>query len=403
MKLKHRDRLVKRMGIVLVTALVACSCTGQVLPILKSSEIICGAERTSEYLPLISGVDVGIVANPTSRIGNVHLVDSLVKAGINVKKVFAPEHGFRGEAEAGDTIVGGIDKGTGLKVVSLYGTHKKPTPEDLLGIKVLLFDIQDVGVRFYTYISTLHYVMEACAEADLPLIVLDRPNPNAFYVDGPVLEPDFKSFVGMHPVPVVYGMTIGEYARMINGEGWLGKGLRCGLSVISCTGWDHQTEYILPVKPSPNLPDQASVYLYPSLCFFEGTPVSIGRGTPFPFKVYGHPELDGVFEFTPVPNPGASLHPLHEGRVCRGKDLRIEGLALLAARPGLILEWLIETYEAFPDKEKFFNAYFDTLAGTAGLRKMIISGKLQDEIRDSWEPGIRQFLKVRERYLLYPD
>lgn len=402
----HSGRKFKRIAVILSAAVIVCSCTGQVLPTLRRSDIVCGADRTGEYLPLMAGADIGVVANPTSRIGKVHLVDSLLKAGVRVRKVFAPEHGFRGEAEAGDTIKSGIDRATGLPVVSLYGDHKKPKPEDLEGISMMVFDIQDVGVRFYTYISTLHYVMEACAEADVPVVVLDRPNPNGFYVDGPVLEPKFRSFVGMHPVPVVYGMTIGEYAQMINGEGWLEKGVKCRLTIIPCTGYDHQTEYILPVRPSPNLPDQTAVYLYPSLCFFEGTPVSVGRGTPFPFKVYGHPDFSGSFEFTPRPVPGASLHPILEGKVCRGRDLRVEGLALLMARPGLILDWLIGAYEEYNnymDKDKFFTGYFDTLAGTETLRKMIISGKSEDEIRDTWEPGIREFLKIRDRYLLYAD
>ncbi len=382
---------------------LAVSGPAQVMPGLKTGTVTCGAERTGEYTSLLRDACVGVVANPTSRIGSRHLVDSLLGLGVNIVRVFAPEHGFRGEAEAGEDILGGKDVKTGLAVVSLYGNHRKPTAEDMKGLEWMVFDIQDVGVRFYTYISTLHYVMEACAEYSVPLLVLDRPNPNGFYVDGPVLDTAFRSFVGMDPVPVVHGLTIGEYAVMVNEEGWLGNGRKCQLNVIRCLGWDHQTEYILPVKPSPNLPDQVSVYLYPGLCFFEGTVFSVGRGTRSPFQVYGHPDAKGSFSFTPVSIPGVSLRPPHEGKVCYGSDLRIAGVQQVAESQRLMLDWVIEAYRDFGKKEIFFNNYFNTLAGTDQLRKQITEGKPVSDIRKSWEKGLVQYRQIRKKYLLYPD
>lgn len=379
------------------------SLQSQTIQGLKQSGIACGADRTSVYLDLIKGRNVGLVANPTSRVGSVHLLDTLLHSGVRVLKVFAPEHGFRGEGEAGAEIRDGRDSVTGLPVISLYGNHKKPTPSDLSGLDLIIFDIQDVGVRFYTYISTLHLVMEACAEGGKPLLVLDRPNPNGFYIDGPVLDTAFRSFVGMHPVPVVHGMTVGEYARMINGERWLPNGMQCSLNVISCTGYDHQTEYILPVKPSPNLPNQVSVYLYPSLCFFEGSIFSVGRGTAFPFQVYGHPELSGNFSFTPVSLPGISLHPLYENKICRGRDLREEGINEFSKSPGLIIEWLIDAWNGMDRSAGFFTKYFDTLAGTDQLRNQIIRGVPAEEIRSGWKPGLRKYREMRAKYLLYED
>ncbi len=373
----------------------------QIFPGLRQSAVTCGAGRTGEYLDLVRGKNIGLVANPTSRIGQVHLLDTLVRSGIKVAKVFAPEHGFRGEGEAGAKISDGLDPVTGIPVVSLYGNHKKPTPEDLKGLDLVIFDIQDVGVRFYTYISTLHLVMEACAEQGVPVIVLDRPNPNGFCIDGPVLDATFKSFVGMHPVPVLHGMTIGEYAQMINGERWLAGGIQCGLQVIPCLGYDHHTEYVLPVKPSPNLPGQISVYLYPTLCFFEGTVISIGRGTAFPFQVYGHPDMKDGFSFTPVSIPGASAHPLHENKVCHGRDLRKAGIAEIAQKPGLRLEWIIDAWQKMNRSGSFFIGYFDTLAGTDQLRLQIQQGKSAYEIRETWKEGLRKFRVTRSRYLLY--
>jgi uncharacterized protein YbbC (DUF1343 family) len=383
--------------------LLSVEIKAQMMPGLKQSAVICGADRIMELKDELKGKITGVVANPTSRSGDVHLVDKLLAEGVQVKKVFAPEHGFRGEAEAGEEIRDGKDPKTGLQVISLYGNHKKPTPEDLAGLNLIIFDIQDVGVRFYTYISTLHYVMEACAENHVPLMILDRPNPNGFYVDGPVLDSAFRSFVGMDPVPVVHGMTIGEYSSMVNGEGWLGQGRKCQLRVVPCKGWDHQTEYILPVKPSPNLPNQVSIYLYPSTCFFEGTVFSLGRGTEFPFQVYGHPDIKGDFSFTPVSIPGVSLKPVLEGKVCYGKDLRPTGVATVARERGLILEWILDAWNGYGRKEGFFIPYFNTLAGTDLLKKQIISGKSADQIRESWKPGLEKFIKIRQKYLLYPD
>ena len=386
--------------------ILLCSVTGiqaQLFPGLKQSRVVCGAERMGLYLPGIAGKNIGLVANPASRVGPLHLLDTLLRSGVQVQKVFAPEHGFRGEEEAGATIRDGKDPMTGIQVISLYGNHKKPTPADLNGIDAVIFDIQDVGVRFYTYISTLHLVMEACAGEGKPVIILDRPNPNGFYIDGPVLDTAFKSFVGMHPVPVVHGMTIGEYARMINGEKWLQNGMQCDLTIIPCMGYDHFTEYILPVKPSPNLPNQLSVYLYPTLCFFEGSVISIGRGTGFPFQVYGHPALPGDFKFTPKSIPGTSLHPPLENKLCSGRDLRRDGLAELSKNPGLMIEWLIDTYRKSNLKAGFFNGYFDTLAGGKQLRTQIESGVSAPEIRKSWQPGLQKFQKMREKYLLYED
>ncbi len=389
---------------ILLVGMVAGGLTdAQVMPGLKTATITCGAERTGEYLGLLANACVGVVSNPTSRAGDVHLVDLLLGNGIRVNKVFAPEHGFRGEAEAGEVIRDGKDSKTGLPVVSLYGNHKKPTPDDLAGIDWMVFDIQDVGVRFYTYISTLHYVMEACAENSVPLLVLDRPNPNGFYIDGPVLDTAFRSFVGMHPVPVVHGMTIGEYARMINGEGWLTSGITCRLTVVPCAGYDHQTEYVLPVKPSPNLPNQTSVYLYPGLCFFEGTIVSIGRGTPFPFQVYGHPNLKGDFTFIPVSIPGVVQRPLHEGVTCHGTDLRQTGLSRVSGQKCLVLDWLIDAYKELGKKDEFFIKYFNTLAGSATLKEQIIAGQSAEAIRQSWARDLDRFRPVRAKYLLYPD
>jgi uncharacterized protein YbbC (DUF1343 family) len=375
----------------------------QVMPGLKQGKILCGAERMDEYLPLLKGRGVGLVANPSSRVKDVHLLDTLLGMGVRVIRIFAPEHGFRGEGEAGADIRDGRDPMTGLPVISLYGNHRKPTGADLDSVDVMVFDIQDVGVRFYTYISTLHLVMEACSERQVPVIVLDRPDPNGFYVDGPVLDTAFRSFVGMDPVPVVHGMTIGEYARMVNGEGWLEHGMRCDLKVIPCLGYDHLTEYVLPVKPSPNLPNQVSVYLYPSLCFFEGTDVSLGRGTTFPFQVYGSPAMKGDFSFTPHSIPGASLHPPHEGKLCHGRDLRTTGVGRIAGHPGLVLDWLMDAYRQVGDKGKFFNGYFDTLAGTDQLRKQIESGVPVQKIKAGWKPGLEKYLKIRSKYLIYGD
>ncbi|MDX8552627.1 DUF1343 domain-containing protein [Tenacibaculum sp. 1B UA] len=384
--------------------------------VIKKEEpktIKTGTDRTDQYLPLLKNKNIAIVANQTSALqvlqraevaSNVmgskqithHLVDYLHNyEGINVQKVFAPEHGFRGKADAGEAIADGKDVKTGIPIISLYGKNKKPSPEQLNGIDVLVFDIQDVGARFYTYISTLHYVMEACAEANIPVILLDRPNPNGHYIDGPILEPEHKSFVGMHPVPVVYGMTIGEYGKMINGEKWLTNGIQCDLTVIPLENYTHQSTYSLPIKPSPNLPNDISINLYPSLCFFEGTNVSAGRGTDKQFQIYGSPFLEkSDYSFTPQPNGGAK-HPKHKEKMCFGEDLSASERLV-----NLNLSWLVKAYKQSPKKD-FFNAFFTKLAGTKKLQQQIEQGLLEEEIKESWQQGLNDFKKIREQYLLY--
>jgi len=362
---------------------------------------IPGANQIELYKPLLEGKSVAIVANQTSMIGPVHLVDKLISEGITIKVIFAPEHGFRNMADAGETIENGKDLKTGIRIISLYGNHLKPTSDDLSGIDVVVFDIQDVGTRFYTYISTLHYLLESCAENNVPCMILDRPNPNGFYFDGNILDTTYRSFVGMDPVPVVHGMTVGEYAQMANGEGWLKHGVKCRLTVIKCRNYSHSTLYDLPVKPSPNLPNMTSVYLYPSICFFEGTTLSLGRGTEFPFQVFGSPELpDRGFSFTPESVPGAKNPPL-KGIKCYGTDLRDALKMKLLPDPKLNLDWLIGAYNDFPDKEKFFNSYFDVLAGGPALREQIQKGMTSVQISATWKEGIEKFGRLRQKYLLY--
>jgi len=382
--------------LILSVLLIVSSCKGT-----EKNQILTGADQPELYRSLLEDKAVGIVANQTSITGGIHLVDMLVKMGIDIKVIFAPEHGFRDLADAGESIEDGKDESTGITVTSLYGSHFKPTPEDLKGIDVVVFDIQDVGARFYTYISTLHYVMEACAENNVKCIVLDRPNPNGYYFDGNIADTARRSFVGMHPVPIVHGMTVGEYAGMVNGEGWLGEGMKCDLTVIKCRNYTHDSLYVLPVKPSPNLPNQTSIYLYPSICFFEGTNISLGRGTAFPFQVYGSPELpDKGFSFTPESVPGAKNPPLL-GQKCFGKDLRNTIQDKIVPAPRLNLEWVIEAYRDYPDKEKFFTSYFDVLASGTTLREQIIQGMSGDEIRATWQEGLTAFGKIRYKYLLY--
>jgi len=360
-----------------------------------------GASRIELYRDLIEGKSVAVVANQTSMCGQTHLVDNLLSIGINVKVILSPEHGFRNLADAGETIENSKDPNTGVSVISIYGNHMKPSSEDLRGINVVIFDIQDVGARFYTYISTLHYILEACAENSIKCLVLDRPNPNGFYFDGNILDTAYSSFVGMHPVPVVHGMTVGEYAQMVNGEGWLKGGMKCDLSVIKCKNYDHKTYYTLPVRPSPNLPNQNAVYLYPSICFFEGTSLSLGRGTLFPFQVFGSPELpDRGFSFTPESVPGAKNPPLL-GVKCYGTDLREAIKMKLVPRGELNLDWIISAYNDFPDKEKFFIPYFDVLAGGPVLREQIQKGMTAKQIRATWQDGLKKFAEIRKKYLLY--
>jgi uncharacterized protein YbbC (DUF1343 family) len=361
---------------------------------VKAQNIVLGAERTDTYLPILKNKKVDVVGNQTSMIANTHLVDSLLSLGIDLVKVFSPEHGFRGKADAGAIIEDGIDSKTGIPIISLYGNNKKPTREQLQGIDILVFDIQDVGVRFYTYISTLHYVMEAAAESNIKVIVLDRPNPNGHYIDGPILDTSFQSFVGMHPIPIAHGMTIGEYAKMINGENWIAT--KCELIVIEMENYTHNTNYDLPIKPSPNLPNARAVNLYPSLCLFEGTTISIGRGTDYPFQHFGAPYLESNYSFMPKNGEG-SKYPKHEDIVCFGTDLRFQDNYLTTIN----LNWLIEAYKQCDEKEEFFTDFFDKLAGTDQLRLQIIEGKNQKEIKGSWKDGLEEFKKIRRKYLIY--
>ena len=365
--------------------------------IVLLKEIKTGAENFDAYLPLLKDKKIGIVTNQTGILSDkTHLVDFLISKKINLTKIFAPEHGFRGTADAGELIKDGKDTKTGLTIISLYGDNKKPKSEQLAGIDILIFDLQDVGARFYTYISSLHYVMESCAENNIELIVLDRPNPNGNIVDGPILEAAFKSFVGMHEVPTIHGMTIGEYAKMINGEKWLKNEINCNLKIIPCLNYNREMLYSLPVKPSPNLPNDQAINLYPSLCLFEGTNVSVGRGTEKQFQVYGSPFLPKTnFSFTPVPNFGAK-DPTHNGKLCYGEDLsKIDKIKQLE------LKWLINAYKITFDKSKFFNAFFTKLAGTKKLQQQIEAGNSEVEIRKSWESGLAGFKTMRSKYLIY--
>lgn len=373
---------------------------------VATSSISPGANQTAAYFSHLKNKKIGMVVNNTSTIGQKLSVDSLVAAGFSPSKIFAPEHGFRGESSNGASISNNIDEKTGIPIISLYGKHLKPSADDLNGLDLVIFDIQDVGARFYTYISTLHYVMEACAENNIPLLVLDRPNPNGFYIDGPILEPAFKSFIGMHPVPIVYGMTIGEYAQMINGEKWLKDGLNCDLTVIPVANYTHNNQYTLPVKPSPNLNTQQAILLYPSLCMFEGTVISQGRGTYTPFQILGAPALAGKFSYAFMPQsiPGMSENPIHLGQNCFGLDLSKEKTGGL-----LNLDLLLMLYKAYPNKKAFFEnknypqmGNFDKLAGTASLKQQIIQGKSARAIRKSWEPALSRFKLIRKKYLIYP-
>jgi len=424
----------------MLVLIISISCKGQeknfnVETTIEESEVatypVVGANQTTAYLPFLRDKRVGIVANQTSVVfkpdnfifmedywdessrsyqqrqtqrwvfsKRTHLVDSLLAHHIQVTKVFAPEHGFRGTADAGEVIKDGKDSKTGLPIISLYGSNKKPTPEQMKDLDVLIFDIQDVGARFYTYISTLHYVMEACAEAGVPLLILDRPNPNIHYIDGPILEPAHQSFVGMHPIPVVHGMTIAEYAQMINGEGWLENGVQCELEIVPVKDYNRNTTYKLPIKPSPNLPNDKAINLYPSLCFFEGTPLSEGRGTTMQFQVFGSPTLPKdkyPFTFTPKPNEGAS-NPKFNGQLCFGKDLRNE-----ENLDHLNLQWLIDAYHNSGKQTPFFTNFFTTLAGTKTLQQQIENGLNNEQIRASWKPGLEKYDGMRRAYMIYGE
>jgi len=367
-------------------------------------KIVVGADQTESYLPVLKNKNVAIVANPTSCIGSVHLVDTLKSLGVSISCVFAPEHGFRGKAEAGELIGNDIDKATGVKIVSLYGTHKKPTKEDLLKVDIIIFDIQDVGVRFYTYISTLQYVMEACAENNLELIILDRPNPHGYYIDGPVLDTAYKSFVGMQAIPIVHGLTMGEYAQMLNGEKWLENKVKCNLKIIKIKNWDHTKKYELPIPPSPNLPNQIAVNLYPSLCFFEGTIVSVGRGTDKPFQIFGYPNMpEGNYFFTPKSIVGKAKNPPYENTKCQGFDLTDFGILYADQGRQRYLNWVIQSYQFSNDRGNWFNSFFDKLAGNSILKKQIIEGVEESQIRNSWGPDLLTYRMMRKKYLLYKD
>ncbi len=430
----HRLKIVMKYNIYRFTTLitllilsVSCGSSKKAIPQIKPSTdnvtltststdvtFKTGAENFESYLPLLKDKRVGIVTNQTGILEDKsklspedhgvrlskekHLVDFLIEQNINLQKIYAPEHGFRGTADAGELIVDGKDTKTNLPIISLYGNNKKPKPEQLEGIDILVFDLQDVGARFYTYISSLHYVMEACAENNIPLLVLDRPNPNGTIIDGPILEKKHKSFVGMHEIPVLHGMTIGEYAKMINGEKWLKDSLQCDLKVAPCLNYSHDMKYSLPVKPSPNLPNDQSIKLYASLCFFEGTNVSLGRGTEKQFQIYGSPflpESEFDFSFTPQPNFGAK-DPVHNGKLCFGEDL-----TEIRKVHRLELKWLLKAYENTTDKTVFFNDFFTKLAGTKKLREQIEAGMTEKEIRKTWQEGLEQFKEVRKKYLIY--
>jgi uncharacterized protein YbbC (DUF1343 family) len=367
-----------------------------------SAQILPGAYQTDLYLEIIKKKKIALVVNQTSFIGQTHLVDSLLKLGINIECIFAPEHGFRGNVSAGTTVNSGKDPQTGVKIISLYGNHKKPTQEDLKGIEYVIFDIQDVGVRFYTYISTMHYVMESCAEKNIPFLVLDRPNPNGHYIDGPVLDTSLRSFVGMHPIPLVHGCTVAEIAQMINGEGWLNKKAKCALEIVKVKNYKHNLPYLLPIKPSPNLQTQSSIYLYPSLGLFEGTSISIGHGTDKPYQSFGSPEFKwGNLKFSPRSIKGVSEAPKFLNHNFLGFDLTQYGFEKSLNERSINLNWLILSYQMCGDKAKFFNSFFEKLAGTTQLRKQIIAGKSVYEIRQTWEKELEKYRKIRQKYVLY--
>lgn len=371
----------------------------------EGTQVFTGAMQPDKYVPLLRGLKVGMLVNTTSIVGEQHLVDFLREKKVNVTTIFAPEHGFRGDADAGADIANTTDAATGIPIISIYGKKKSPTKEDLAGLDVIIFDVQDVGARFYTYLSTLKYLMEACAEFKKPLMLLDRPNPNGHYVDGPVLEAGYESFVGIIPIPIVHGMTLGELAWMMNDEKMLKDGKKCELKIISCQNYDHQKTYILPVKPSPNLPNQLSIMLYPSICLFEGTDFSVGRGTDKQFQVYGSPVAKkGEFTFTPVPKPGA-MSPFQQGKKCRGYDLTSLSAEKVKSEARINLSYILDAYKSYPDKANFFlkNNFINNLAGNKTFQQQIKDGLNEAQIRASWQAGLNKFKDVRKKYLLYPN
>jgi len=427
---------MKRLTLVLFVAMIFGSCSAQQIsgaayPSLegKSPEVIPGAARIDAYLPLLKGKTVAVFANQTSVVGDKHVVDVLKENGVAIKAIFSPEHGFRGTADAGEKVGDYTDKESGLRVISLYGKKNKPSQEDLAGVDIMIFDIQDVGVRFYTYITSLQRYMETAFENKIPLLILDRPNPNGFYVDGPVLDTKYASSVGMQPIPVVYGMTIGEYAMMIAGERWLTEKANLQYDyyrhaensadtafhflVIKCGNYTHKSHFELPVKPSPNLPEIQSIYLYPSTCYFEGTVFSEGRGTAKPFEIFGDPRLPKtMYAFTPQPNEGAKSSK-HYGETCYGWNLSAPAGEILSQLDNRIqLKWFLEAYKLFPEKDKFFilpksgkieDAFITKLAGTPEFAKQVIRGATEEEIRESWEPALSEFKAIRKKYLMYAD
>ena len=382
-------------------------------PLQKSpkNKIITGADQTEKYLPYLKGKRIAVLANPTTIIAKKHLVDSLHARGVNIVKVFGPEHGFRGNASAGVKVMDETDSATGIPVISLYGTKNKPSKEDLSNVDLVIYDVQDVGCRFYTNINVLARIMEACAENGKELLILDRPNPNGYFIDGPVLDMSLKSGIGMFPIPITHGLTIAEFAQMLNGQGWLANKIKCKIKIIPVANYNHSMYYELPVKPSPNLNTQQSVMLYPSVCLFEGTVLNLGRGTLFPFTVLGNPDLKGKydFSFTPVSIKGMSETPQHMDKVCYGIDLRNYDIGILLKKKQINLQWMMELYKAYPYKEKFFDytqskemGNISKLAGSAQFKEQIMKGVPEAEIRKSWQPGLTAFKKMRKQYLLYP-
>ncbi len=373
------------------------------LPV-HTTKILTGADQTEKYLPILKGKKIGLVVNQTAEIDGVPLVDSLKSLGVDIKAIFGPEHGFRGDADAGEKVGNDVDIKTGFPVISLYGAKQAPSKEDLKDIDLVVFDIQDVGARFYTYTITMTRVMQACAENKVPLLILDRPNPNGDVVDGPILQPGFKSGVGMNPIPIAHGLTVGEFAQMANGEGWLKNGIKCDLSIVEVANYKHSMEYILPVKPSPNLPNNLSIYLYPTLCLFEGTVMSEGRGTTFPFQVLGHPLLKGKYDFTftPVSMDGMSKNPPLENQLCYGIDFRKMNIEHIRKEKQLDIQLLMDIYRQFPDKEHFFTSFFNKLAGNQLLMQQIKDGASEADIRASWQPALDDYQTKRKKYLLYP-
>lgn len=363
--------------------------------------VLPGATQTTRYLPLLKNKRVAMMVNQTATIGKSHLVDSLLKLHVKIQKIFSPEHGFRGNAGHGETVANSIDSATGIPIVSLYGKHRKATAADLKDVDILLFDIQDVGTRFFTYISSLQELMESAAENNKTLVILDRPNPNGDYVDGPILDTAFRSFIGMQPIPIVHGMTVGEYARMLNGEHMLSKGVQCNIKVIPCENYSHQTFYRVPIKPSPNLPNMAAINLYSSLCFFEGTVLSLGRGTDKPFQVYGSPLFPKQgFSFTPRAS-ATNPTPVLKDQLCYGYDLSNAPETVPHKGRKIELKWLLDAYKTFPDKDKFFIPFFSKVAGNTQLQQQIVKGLSEEDIRKSWEPGLAKFKAIRAKYLLY--